>query len=167
MSDSEGGAMQPIGTVTDIGSCPVPVTTEDAGWLAAHLRAMVLTRPAAWALSEMTLPQLTALHYISAAGPVTLMGLAETLGTGPPATCAMVDRLARAGLVSREQDPKDRRRIQLTITKEAEPMIGDIDLDTARRLHAVLNVMSPSARRCLTDALRDTAHGLTRSSRSV
>lgn len=166
MSDSRGRAAQPIGTLTEIGACPMPVTDEDAGWLAAHLRAMVLTRPAAWALSEMTLPQLTALHYISAAGPVTLAGLAETLGTGPPATCAMVDRLARAGLVSRAQDAKDRRRIQLTVTEEAKPMIGEVDLDTARRLHAVLNCMSPSARRCLTEVLRDTAHGLTRASRS-
>lgn len=158
--------MQPNAIVTGLGSCPHAVSTEEAGWLAAHLRAMVLTRPAAWALSEMTLPQLTALHYISAAGPVTLMGLSETLGTGSPATCAMVDRLARAGLVSRAPDPRDRRRIQVTVTKEAEPMIGDVDLDTARRLHAVLNGMSPSARRCLTDVLRDTAHGLARSSRS-
>ena len=166
MSDNGGRAAQPIAPVIDVDPCSAAVSTADAGWLAAHLRTMVLTRPAAWALSEMTLPQLTALHYISAAGPVTLAGLAETLGTGPPATCAMVDRLARAGLVNRAQDPKDRRRIQLTVTKEAEPMIGDVDLDTARRLHAVLNGMSPSARRCLTDVLRDTAHGLSRSSRS-
>lgn len=166
MRDSGGRADQPDGMVAAAGCCPAQVTTEDADWLAAHLRAMVLTRPAAWALSEMTLAQLTALHYISAAGPVTLAGLSETLGTGPPATCAMVDRLARAGLVSRAKDPADRRRIQLTITKDAEPMIGDVDLDTARRLHAVLNGMTPAAKRCLTEVLHTTAHGLARSSRS-
>lgn len=142
--------------------CAAAVTTEDADWLAAHLRAMVRTRPAAWAISEMSLPQLTALHYISAAGPVTLAGLAEALGTGPPATCAMVDRLVRAGLVRRAQDQKDRRCIRLTVTEEAEPMLGEIDLDTARRLQAVLNGMSPTARRYLTDVLRETANGLTR-----
>lgn len=166
MSDYMGRATKPNGKEVGVGPCCAAVTTEEAGWLAGHLRAMVVTRPAAWALSEMTLPQLTALHYISAAGPVTLAALAETLGTGPPATCAMVDRLARAGLVSRAQDPKDRRRIQLTVTEEAQPMIGEVDLDTARRVHAVLNGMTSSARRCLTDVLRDTAHGLTRSSRS-
>ncbi|MGH3911624.1 MAG: MarR family winged helix-turn-helix transcriptional regulator, partial [Pseudonocardiaceae bacterium] len=136
--------------------------TEDADWLAAHLRSMVRSRPAAWAISEMTLPQLTALHYISAAGPVTLAGLSEALRTGPPATCAMVDRLVRAKLVRRAQDPRDRRCIRLTVTGEAEPMLGEIDLDTARRLQAVLGGMSPTARRDLTDALRDTANGLAR-----
>ena len=137
--------------------CAAAVTTEDADWLAAHLRAMVMTRPGAWASSEMTLPQITALHYICAAGPVSLGGLADALGTGPPATCAMVDRLVRAGLVSRMQDTKDRRRIRLNATDAASPMIGDVDLDTARRLHAVLNGMTPAARRCLSDVLRDTA----------
>lgn len=166
MRNNGGRAEQPDGIMARVGCCPSHVTTEDADWLAAHLRAMVLTRPAAWALSEMTLPQLTALHYISAAGPVTLAGLSETLGTGPPATCAMVDRLARAGLVSRMKDPIDRRRIQLTISEDAEPMIGEVDLDTARRLHAVLNGMTPAAKRCLTEVLRTTAEGLSRSSRS-
>lgn len=166
MRNSGGRAEQPDGMVTDAGCCPSHVTTEDADWLAAHLRAMVLTRPAAWAMSEMTLAQLTALHYISAAGPVTLAGLSDTLGTGSPATCAMVDRLARAGLVCRVKDPANRRRIQLTISKEAEPMIGEVDLDTARRLHAVLNGMTPAAKRYLTEALRTTAHGLARTSRS-
>jgi len=137
------------------------VTAEDADWLARHLKAMVLSRPAAWASSEMTLPQITALHYICAAGPVSLSGLSEALGTGPPATCAMVDRLARAGLVARTPDPKDHRRVRLQATDAAGPMIGKIDLDTARRLHAVLNGMSSSARRCLTDVLRDTARELT------
>lgn len=158
--------MQPDGVMADVGCCRPHVSTEDADWLAGHLRGMVLTRPAAWAMSEMTLAQLTALHYISAAGPVTLTGLSDTLGTGPPATSAMVDRLSRAGLVSRAPDLSNRRRIQLTITKEAEPMIGDVDLDTARRLHAVLNGMTPAAKRCLTDVLRETAHGLARPTRS-
>lgn len=140
--------------------CSARVTAEDADWLVAHLRAMVMTRPAAWASSEMTLPQLTALHFISAVGPVTLGGLSEALGTGPPATCAMVDRLTRAGLVCRKPDPKDHRRIQLVVTEEADPMLGKIDLATARRLQAVLDSMTPAARRCLTTALRDTARQL-------
>lgn len=162
MSDTWRNGDQPNNHPVDADCCSAAVTTEDADWLAAHLRAMVRTRPAAWAISEMTLPQLTALHYISAAGPVTLAGLSEALGTGPPATCAMVDRLVRAGLVRRAPDPKDRRRIRLTVTEEAEPMLGEVDLDTARRLHAVLAGMTPAARRRLTDVLRDTAHGLAR-----
>jgi DNA-binding MarR family transcriptional regulator len=100
---------------------------------------MVSSRPAAWASTEMTLTQLLALHFISAKAPITLMSLSEALGTRPPATSAMVDRLARAGLVCRTPDPHDRRRILLAVTGRAVAMIGKIDLQTARRLQVMLN----------------------------
>jgi DNA-binding MarR family transcriptional regulator len=104
----------------------------------------------------MTLLQLTALHVISAQAPVTLTDVAQALGTGPPATSAMADRLIGTGLVSRASDPQDRRRVRLTITDHTKTMIGDIDLSTARRLQATLNHMSPQGRRSLIDVLRDT-----------
>jgi DNA-binding MarR family transcriptional regulator len=138
------------------------VTSREAEWLAGHLWALVMTRPAEWAACDMTLSQLMALHFISARSPVSLAGLAEELGTQPPATCAMVDRLSRAGLVSRTKDPKDHRRIHLTVTGKAEPLIGEIDLETARRLQTVLIGMSVTARRCLGEALTETARRLAR-----
>ncbi|MGH3753355.1 MAG: MarR family winged helix-turn-helix transcriptional regulator [Pseudonocardiaceae bacterium] len=138
------------------------VTTEDARWLAGYLRAMVSSRPAAWAGSEMTLAQLIALHYISAKAPVTLIALSEALGTRPPATCAMVDRLTRAGLVSRNPDPDDLRRVLLAVTGTAATMIGKIDLNTARQLQMVLNSMGGAAQRCLTEVIKDTARRLAR-----
>ncbi|MGB6161011.1 MAG: MarR family transcriptional regulator [Pseudonocardiaceae bacterium] len=138
------------------------VTTEDARWLAGYLRKMVSTRPAAWAGTEMTLSQLIALHFISAKAPMTLISLSEALGTRPPATSAMVDRLARAGLVCRTPDPTDLRRVLLAVTSTAAQMIGKIDPDTARQLQAVLSSMGAAAQRVLTEVLKDTARRLTR-----
>ena len=132
------------------------VTAEDLDWLIAHLRAVVVASPTVWAGRGMTLLQLTALHLIGALAPVTLTDLAQVLGTRPPATSAMVDRLTHAGLVRRTPDPHNRRRVQLTLTTTAEPIIGDTDPDTARRLQAVLNGMSPQTRRHLIDILIDT-----------
>jgi DNA-binding MarR family transcriptional regulator len=132
------------------------VSAEEIAWLVAHLRAVVAASAAAWAGRGMTLLQLTALHVISAQAPVTLTDVAQALGTGPPATSAMVDRLIRTGLVSRASDPQDRRRVRLTITDHAKTMIGDINLNTARRLQAALNHMGPQGRRYLIDVLRDT-----------
>jgi DNA-binding MarR family transcriptional regulator len=138
------------------------VTTEDARWLAGYLRGMVSSRPAAWAGSELTLSQLIALHYISAKSPITLIALSQSLGTRPPATCAMVDRLTRAGLVSRTPDPDDLRRVLLVLTSTAATMIGKIDPNTARQLQIVLNSMGSAAQRVLTEVLKDTARRLTR-----
>jgi DNA-binding MarR family transcriptional regulator len=138
------------------------VTTEDARWLAGYLRKMVSTRPAAWAGTEITLSQLIALHIISAKAPMTLISLSEALGTRPPATCAMVDRLARAGLVRRTPDPDDLRRVLLAVTGTAAQMIGKIDPDTARQLQSVLASMGSAAQRVLTEVLKDTARRLAR-----
>jgi DNA-binding MarR family transcriptional regulator len=88
------------------------------------------------------------------------MSLSQALGLRPPATSAMVDRLTRAGLVSRRLDPTDRRRVLLTVTAHAVAMIGKIDLLTARRLQAVVASMGAAAQRCLIEAVRDTARRL-------
>jgi DNA-binding MarR family transcriptional regulator len=104
----------------------------------------------------MTLWHLTALHLISAQAPVTLTDLAQALGIGLPATSAMVDRLTNMGLVCGAPDPQNRRRVRLTITARAKPMVGDVDLYTAKRLQAALNGMRPQVRRHLIDVLRDT-----------
>ncbi|MGH3788056.1 MAG: MarR family winged helix-turn-helix transcriptional regulator [Pseudonocardiaceae bacterium] len=138
------------------------VTPEDARWLASYLRKMVSTRPAAWAGSELTLSQLIALHFIAAKAPMTLLSLSEALGTRPPATCAMVNRLARAGLVQRAPDPDDLRRVLLFVTSKSAQMIGKIDPDTARQLQVVLLSMGSSAQRVLTEVLKDTARRLAR-----
>ncbi|MGH3513653.1 MAG: MarR family winged helix-turn-helix transcriptional regulator, partial [Pseudonocardiaceae bacterium] len=105
---------------------------------------------------------LIALHIISARAPMTLMALSDALGTRPPATCAMVDRLARAGLVCRTPDPEDLRRVLVAVTGTAAQMLGKIDPDTARRLQAVLKTMGSAAQRVLTEVLKDTARRLAR-----
>ncbi|HEX6403761.1 MAG TPA: MarR family transcriptional regulator, partial [Pseudonocardiaceae bacterium] len=80
------------------------MATEDIGWLVSHLQTVVAASPVVWAGRGMTLLQLTALHLISTLAPVTLTDLAQALGTRPPATSAMVDRLTHAGLVCRTPD---------------------------------------------------------------
>jgi DNA-binding MarR family transcriptional regulator len=132
------------------------VTAQDIDWLVVHLRTVVMASPAVWAGRGMTLPQLTALHLIGALAPVSLTELAQVLGTRPPATSAMVDRLTHTGLVRRTRDPHNRRRVELTLTADAQQIIGDTDPDTATRLQTVLTGMNPTARHHLIDILIDT-----------
>ena len=132
------------------------VTAQDVRWLVTHLRGLVAASTVVWAGRGLTLAQLTVLHLISALAPVTLTELAQALGTRPPATSAMVDRLTQAGLVCRTPDLQDHRRVQLTVTAAAQPIVGDTNPDTARRLHTVLNGISPQTRRQVIDVLIDT-----------
>lgn len=130
-------------------------TVNDADWLADHLRSMITANPSVWVGSDVTLPQLSALHFISAYAPITPTALAQSLGTRPPATSAMIDRLIRLDLVSRTRDTRDCRRVMLTVTKNGERMIGNVEPQTAIRLQQALKAMSPTATRCLTDVLRN------------
>lgn len=133
------------------------VKAQDVDWLMTHLRDVVVASPpAVWAGRGMTLTQLTTMHLISALEPVSLTELARALDTRPPATSAMVDRLAHAGMVCRTLDPANRRRVKLTLTDAAKQIIGDTGPDTARRLHAVLAGMSPQTRGHVMDVLRDS-----------
>ena len=157
---SVGGSAEGDGVVAD--DSAAAVTTEDVDWLLARLRSMVTASSTVWAGRGMTLLQLIALQFISVLAPVTVSGLAQILGTRPPATSAMVDRLARAGLVRRLPDPHDRRRVQVTITSAAQPIVGDTDEDTAQRLSAVVQALSAQTRRPLIDLLVDTVRRLAR-----
>jgi DNA-binding MarR family transcriptional regulator len=51
-------------------------------------------------------------------GPLTLRGLAEVIGTDPPATTVIVNDLEARGLVVRESHPDDKRAKVVTLTAE-------------------------------------------------
>ena len=53
-------------------------------------------------------------------GNPTVGQLAQSLLLKHHSAVGLVDRLARAGLLARERDPKDRRRVTLALTAKAE-----------------------------------------------
>jgi DNA-binding MarR family transcriptional regulator len=57
------------------------------------------------------------LSAIAEAEPATLNQVAKSVGRGAPAVSRSVDSLVRAGLVERTQDPDNRRRLALRLTK--------------------------------------------------
>ena len=58
------------------------------------------------------------LAAIGAAEPATLNQVAEAVKRGAPAVSRAVDTLVRAGLVERQADPENRRRLALRLTHE-------------------------------------------------
>jgi DNA-binding MarR family transcriptional regulator len=59
----------------------------------------------------------------SASRGMTISNLAEQLLLKPQTAVELVDRLETAGLVRRERDKKDRRRVLLTLTPSAEAIL--------------------------------------------
>jgi DNA-binding MarR family transcriptional regulator len=70
---------------------------------------------------ELTMPQFKTLALLDAEGSATGGRLARALGVGLSTVPGIVARLCEAGLVSRGEDPDDRRatRVRLTAAGEA------------------------------------------------
>lgn len=64
------------------------------------------------------------LDAISAREPATLNDVAAAVGRGAPAVSRSVDTLVRAGLVERQSDPKNRRRLALRLTEAGRDQLG-------------------------------------------
>jgi DNA-binding MarR family transcriptional regulator len=65
--------------------------------------------PRTWLAVELTMPQLKVLVDLARLGQARIGAVANALGVGPPTASGIVDRLVRRGLVTRQEDPTDRR----------------------------------------------------------
>lgn len=74
------------------------------------------------------------LAAVDSANGGTLNQVAERVRRGAPAVSRAIDMLVRAGMVDRQPDPDNRRRLQLRLTEEGrqrlnEPPIADGSLE--------------------------------------
>jgi DNA-binding MarR family transcriptional regulator len=87
---------------------------------AIHLLRRVRTEDDASGLSA---PQLSALSVLVFGGPRTLGALAAAEQVRPPTMTRLVAELARLGLVTRDADPTDRRRVCVAPTPRARALL--------------------------------------------
>ena len=74
----------------------------------------------------------------------TVGDLAKRLVIRHHSAVGLVDRLARQGLVARQEDAADRRRVTLTLTKKAERLLAGLSAahrDELRRLAPLLKTL--------------------------
>lgn len=143
-----------------------PESAAEVAQLAFRLRRLVMQRQDAWLDLDLTMPQLRALTVVRRRQPVTVSELAGELDQRLAAVSALVNRLVRAGLVTRAEDPDDRRRIRLGLSEDAERMLAGIDERAAARFTEVLGRMSPQGRRSLAAALDELVEILSASQQS-
>ncbi len=92
----------------------------------------------------LTVPQLRALLYVRRHPGTGLSPLAEHVGLSLPSASGLVERLVRADLVERINDPDERRRIQLRLTPTGAEHVGRAHLLVRSRLSADLAELSAS-----------------------
>ena len=105
-------------------------------------RAMGKNDPNAWMELNLTVAQLKCLHFINSGGTTNLIKLAKALEVTPSNVTVIVNRLVTQELVSREENPEDRRAYILSMTKKGTALIEGLQESGIKRIIGVLNRLS-------------------------
>jgi DNA-binding MarR family transcriptional regulator len=112
--------------------------------------------------SNLTMRQLKVVMLLSG-GSASGQDLAHDLGVGLGTVTGIVDRLVAHGLVSRHEDPQDRRVRRVELTPEGAALIEDINnagLEQYRRIMAHLDTETLRALDHVIRTIRDVAEKL-------
>ncbi|WP_246267005.1 MarR family winged helix-turn-helix transcriptional regulator [Nonomuraea typhae] len=115
--------------------------------------------------SNLTLRQLKVVMLVHFHGSVSGQDLAHSLGVGLGTVTGIVDRLVGHGLVSRHEDPNDRRvrRIELTDAgRELVEQINDTGQGHFRRIMECLDLATLKMMAEVTERVHEVAAALTR-----
>jgi DNA-binding MarR family transcriptional regulator len=80
--------------------------------------------------ASLSVAQFRLLLFVRRNPGTSLSPLAEHLGTTLPAASQLVERLVRAGLVTRVQAPEERRRVELRLTEAGGATLAECDART-------------------------------------
>ena len=95
--------------------------------------------------ADITERHLTALWQIFLHEPLTVGDLAERLGLKVTTASLVATELERAGMVERQRDPGDRRRVLLTVEPRLTRFISERRLAPMRRMMAALDARERAA----------------------
>jgi DNA-binding MarR family transcriptional regulator len=105
--------------------------------------------------ASLSVPQFRLLLYVRRNPATSLSAVAEHMGTSLPAASQQVERLVRAGFVSRLPSAQERRRVELRLTETGSETLAECDARTRAWLCDRLEALSPSELERLEAALHD------------
>src|SRR6202158_6167383 len=89
-------------------------------------RAMLNSSASKWRDLDISMQQLHAIYFLRDEEEASVGRLAKLFGFGLPAASLLADRLVRAGYVERREDPADRRRVLLRLTRVGLRLVTDL-----------------------------------------
>lgn len=98
-----------------------------------HYQLIRLTRSELYRRG-ITPPRFHLLHYVVASGPAELKAAAATMHVGKSTLTSLVDGLVADGLITRDRDSGDRRRVILTATTEGGALLERLRRERSARL---------------------------------
>ena len=95
---------------------------------------------------KINLPQYSGLVLLGEHGEMTMGDLARRLGVTMGAATNVVDKLVRAGHVSRQRSSDDRRVVRVKLSAQGTALLDGFAKSTAANLSQFLNGMTPERR---------------------
>ena len=92
---------------------------------------------------DLSVPQYRLLGYL-ADGSAAAAALAQRLIVSRPSVTTLVDGMVERGLVEREVDPDDRRRVNHLLTADGRRTLGRADDAVAQRLRGLVARLDPA-----------------------
>ena len=106
-----------------------------------------------WKNLDVPLAQLKSLFMITCKGSTNFRKLSDDLGVTPGDVTGIIDRLVKQGLVSRGEDPQDRRVIVLQATDKGRALLANLRESGANQMAQILAHMN-------SEELGALSHGL-------
>lgn len=132
-----------------------PGTDDMVTALLTASRALVGVSAASLAAVEetMTLTQFRTLVLLSQHGDTTIVRMAERLGVNPSSAQRQVDRLVRIGMVTRAENPADRRELMVALAPDGRALVNTVTARRRQALSRIVRKMDPTDAAHLTEAL--------------
>jgi DNA-binding MarR family transcriptional regulator len=105
--------------------------------------------------ASLSVAQFRLLRFVRRNPGTSLSPVAEHLGTTLPAASQMVERLVRAGFVTRVQHPEERRRVELRVTDAGDATLAECDARTRAWLCGRLSALEEADLESLAATLRE------------
>jgi MarR family transcriptional regulator for hemolysin len=115
-----------------------------------HIRSQMRSRRT----PDLTVPQFRALSFVNRKPDSSLSDVAKHLGLALPSTSKLVDELLKKGLLTREEQPEDRRRVKLAVTSKGLSILGACREGTLTALSEKLATLSDNERATITAAMQ-------------
>lgn len=104
--------------------------------------------------ADLSVPQFRVLVFLARSDGASLSDVAAHLGLTPPTTSVMVDGLVSRGLVARQANPDDRRRITLGLTATGQAAMASAQQITRNRLAERLAELPDAERLAIVQAMQ-------------
>ena len=122
--------------------------------VASRVLVGVSARSLAEVEDTVTLTQFRTLVVLDSSGEISLLRLAEILDVNPSTAMRMIDRLLAANLVTRRDNPANRRQVLLGLTDEGRRLVRSVTAKRRREIKRIVSTMPAGQRADLAEALR-------------